>query len=227
MTFVLSPIDDVQNLLDAGFTTGSGLVTAIAITMAETANTYDPKISNTTGNNPPSTDRGLREINSYWHPEVSDDCAYDAACSAKEMFRISKQGADFTPWATFNNGAYKKYMNASWMAVDAYQRVAAQKQLVAQAQAASTDFQRQLVVARGQVTTLQSQVDQLKQQIAQLTSADQTALAAVQKQLDDMTALKDQAVARATQAEAQLSKVTTAIEAYTTSVRTQLLGGST
>lgn len=37
-----------------------------------------------------SVDRGLWQINSFYHPEVSKDCAYDTACSTIEAIRIIK-----------------------------------------------------------------------------------------------------------------------------------------
>jgi hypothetical protein len=47
-----------------------------------------------------SVDRGWFQINSYWHPEVSDACAYNAFCSARAAYRISKGGTDWSQWAT-------------------------------------------------------------------------------------------------------------------------------
>jgi hypothetical protein len=38
-----------------------------------------------------SVDRGLWQINSYYHSEVSQECAYDALCSTKEAIRIIKE----------------------------------------------------------------------------------------------------------------------------------------
>lgn len=52
-----------------------------------------------------SVDRGWFQINSYWHPEVSDACAYNAFCSARSAYRISKGGTDWSQWATWQNGS--------------------------------------------------------------------------------------------------------------------------
>lgn len=57
-----------------------------------------------------STDRGLWQINSYYHREVSDACAYDAGCNAQAMARISHNGTVWTPWSTFNSGAYRGFL---------------------------------------------------------------------------------------------------------------------
>lgn len=87
----------------AGFS-GDGLVTAIAIAIAESHG--DPKITNTAGNSA-GTDRGLWQINSFYHPEVSDAQAFDPQGNANAAYQISSQGRDWTPWATYNNGAYQ------------------------------------------------------------------------------------------------------------------------
>ncbi len=56
-----------------------------------------------------SVDRGLWQINSHWHAEVSDDCAYRALCNARNAYRISNGWRDFTPWATYNNKMYLEH----------------------------------------------------------------------------------------------------------------------
>lgn len=91
----------------AGFT-GDHLVTAVAVAMAESR--CDPAATGHNNGPPPSDDRGLWQINDYWHPEVSDACAYDAACNARAAYRISRGGDDWTPWSTYNNGTYLSYM---------------------------------------------------------------------------------------------------------------------
>ncbi|GAC1570289.1 MAG: hypothetical protein NVS3B20_01860 [Polyangiales bacterium] len=50
-----------------------------------------------------SVDRGLWQINSCWHPEVSDACAYDSACNAKAMVSVSAHGTNWTPWTTYSS----------------------------------------------------------------------------------------------------------------------------
>ena len=44
-------------------------------------------------------DRGLFQINSKFHPEVSNSCAYDYKCSTKEAIRIIKKHG-FKEWTT-------------------------------------------------------------------------------------------------------------------------------
>ncbi|MFG2913724.1 hypothetical protein ACGF0D_12635 [Kitasatospora sp. NPDC048298] len=99
----------------AGFR-GDALVTAIAVGMAESS--CNPLASNVQGNSPQSTDRGLWEINDYWHSEVTDACAYDAQCNANEAYRISNQGIDWHQWSTYAAGVHQRYMDAARAAVD-------------------------------------------------------------------------------------------------------------
>jgi len=94
---------------DAGFRLNR-LVMAVTIALAE-SNGYrharhvyvDDK------NNVLYTDRGMWQLHSYWHAEVSDKCAYDPSCAAKEVFRITKGGREWGQWASFTSDVYKNY----------------------------------------------------------------------------------------------------------------------
>jgi hypothetical protein len=94
-------------------------VVAVAVGMAES---YCQKKA--TGHNPPtsgcpngSDDRGLWQINSCYHSEVSDRCAYRAKCNARAAKHISDHGKDWTPWSAYNSGAYKQYLEVAQQAV--------------------------------------------------------------------------------------------------------------
>lgn len=98
----------------AGFT-GSGLVTAVAIAMAESALN-----ANATGDVNIQTDKwgpsvGLWQIRTlkpaYLHMEPIRNIAtlYDPYMNAKAAFQISKGGTDFTPWSTFIYNQYKNF----------------------------------------------------------------------------------------------------------------------
>ncbi|MER7911268.1 hypothetical protein, partial [Streptomyces sp. NPDC096068] len=100
---------------NAGFR-GDSLVTAVAVALAESS--CNPSASNVQNNTPPSTDRGLWQINDYWHSEVGDACAYDAQCNADEAFRISSGGTNWQPWSTYNQGAHKRHLGEARSAVD-------------------------------------------------------------------------------------------------------------
>ncbi|MEW1701218.1 hypothetical protein AB0468_37670, partial [Streptomyces sp. NPDC091278] len=100
---------------NAGFR-GDGLVTAIAVALAESS--CDPSATNVTNNTPPSRDRGLWQINDYWHPEVDDACAYAAQCNAEAAFTISNGGTNWQPWSTYNAGVHRRHLDEARAAVD-------------------------------------------------------------------------------------------------------------
>ena len=84
----------------------SACPTAVAVAWAESRG--DTKAR---GQNSNSYDRGLWQINSYWHRDVSDSCAYDKNCNAKNAVRISSNGGKWSPWATYNDGLHRRWMN--------------------------------------------------------------------------------------------------------------------
>lgn len=93
---------------NAGFT-GEDIVTGIAVVLAESGgNTLS---ENSQNNTPPSTDRGLWQINDYWHSGVSDECAFDPSCASAYAFKLfTNRGNKFTDWAAYNAGTYTTYL---------------------------------------------------------------------------------------------------------------------
>jgi len=86
----------------AGFS-GTGLQWAVAVALAESGGRTDAVGQNTDKHK--SVDRGLWQINSYWHPEVTAAATFDPRQAAAAAFRISKGGTDWSPWVTAKNGA--------------------------------------------------------------------------------------------------------------------------
>lgn len=84
----------------AGFT-GDGLRWAVAVGIAESGGRTDAVGVNSDG----SRDRGVWQINSRWHAEVSDAQAFDPASCAAAAYTISSGGTNWRPWSTFTNGA--------------------------------------------------------------------------------------------------------------------------
>lgn len=91
------------------------VATAIGVAMAESGG--DTQAKNTSGNSPASTDRGLFQINDYWHKEVSDACAFNAECNTKSAVRISGNGRSWSQWATFEPGIGDKYKEEARRAI--------------------------------------------------------------------------------------------------------------
>lgn len=101
-----------------GFT-GTSAAQMVAIIMAESGGRTKAqhRVGSEGGRAAGSIDRGLTQINSYWHPEVSDTCAYDPYCNVSAAWRISNHGRNYRPWSTFNSGAYHDFFNAAAEAV--------------------------------------------------------------------------------------------------------------
>lgn len=100
-------VEAYQQALAVGFSATSAVI-AVAIMMAESG--LVSNATNTIGNNPPSTDRGIVQINNYYHPDVTDECAFNTACAIRAMLRISSGGSDFTPWSAFNAGTFRQFL---------------------------------------------------------------------------------------------------------------------
>jgi hypothetical protein len=99
----------------------STAVTATAVGLAESSCTASATNSNgaTSGCPRGSVDRGMWQINSCYHSEVSSACAFNAVCNAKAAFRISSSGTNWRPWSTYNSGAYRSRLADAQSAVNA------------------------------------------------------------------------------------------------------------
>jgi hypothetical protein len=104
---VITTQQATQYAQQAGFS-GSALDTIVAIAVCESG--LNTNARNTAGNSPPSMDRGLVQINNYWHKEISDTCAFDPGCAMQQAYRISNGGTNFNQWTTYRNGCYKNHL---------------------------------------------------------------------------------------------------------------------
>jgi hypothetical protein len=102
-----STVENLSASQIAALWTGSNCATAVAVALAESSGNCNAHHTNDGG----TIDRGLWQVNDYWHPECSDSCAYDCSCNAGCAKSISGGGSDWTPWATYNAGAHLKYMS--------------------------------------------------------------------------------------------------------------------
>lgn len=55
---------------------------------------------NTTGNYPPSRDRGVFQINDYYHPDVSDQQAFNAFYNIHRAYQMRLADGNWHAWAT-------------------------------------------------------------------------------------------------------------------------------
>jgi hypothetical protein len=107
-----SAVQVAQLAQQAGFS-GNDWVVSVAVAEAESAGWTHARLINTDC----SVDRGLWQINSYWHGEVSDGCAFDPACNAQATHTIWANGG-WTQWTTYNNGAYQAHLGEAQDAVN-------------------------------------------------------------------------------------------------------------
>lgn len=222
---ILAFIDVAKLLDDANFPSGEPLARGVAVVAAESGR--DPANKNTAGNTPPSTDRGLWMINDYWHPEVSDACAYDAACATREAFRLSKGGLDYGAWAAWNNGSYDKHMAAARVALDGLQRIKRLQVQVAalQAQVGSLttqlgDAAKALAAAQADKERLSLEAAALRAQVAALTEDEDALEARLQAALDARAA----AEAGEQRALGRVGAIETNVAAYLDDLRRRVLG---
>ena len=92
---------------DAGFRLRK-LVMAVQIALAESAGYDQAKhfYDNAEGDHI-YVDRGMWQLHSKWHAEVTDQCAYNPACAAKAVYKITDGGTSWKQWASFTNESYK------------------------------------------------------------------------------------------------------------------------
>lgn len=102
----------VAKLVKAAGVPCTGERIAIATAIAKAESSFRPWITNTVGN-AKGTDRGLFQINDYWHSEVSDTCAFSASCNTRAAVRISKTATTWNEWWTWKNGKHLPYMTSS------------------------------------------------------------------------------------------------------------------
>ena len=90
--------DEVKSLLK-----DYGVNVEYASKLIQCESSWNPKAVH---QNKGSVDRGLWQINSYFHPEVSKDCAFDTACSTIEAIKIIKTKG-FDEWSCVSKGLIK------------------------------------------------------------------------------------------------------------------------
>ena len=100
----------IQVAYNAGFR-GQGLITAVAIAYAESGlNPIAVNYNKDASGNVTSVDRGLWQINSYWHPQYTAPDIFNSQSNANAAYAISKQGTNFKPWVTYNKNLHSKYI---------------------------------------------------------------------------------------------------------------------
>lgn len=104
----------ILSLVESAGFKGSAAQTMTDIAMAEShGNTHAVGLNRGKNGQVVSRDRGLFQINDYWHPDISDSEAFNPVKAAKDAYKISKGGTDFSAWSTYNNGSYLNFARES------------------------------------------------------------------------------------------------------------------
>lgn len=90
--------DEVRSILER-----SGINVDFADRLIQCESTWNPEAIHY---NKGSVDRGLWQINSFFHPEVSKECAFDPACSTVESIKIIKSRG-WSEWSCVSKGLIK------------------------------------------------------------------------------------------------------------------------
>jgi hypothetical protein len=110
MSTYLTPAQISYYAQNAGFT-GQDLITAVAIALAESSgnlNNYNPETA--AGAPQGQGSYGLWQIYLYKHPEDAGVNLFDPQTNANAAFAIYSAAGGFTPWTTYNSGAYQAYL---------------------------------------------------------------------------------------------------------------------
>jgi Lysozyme like domain len=104
--------DIIPYAQNAGFQ-GDDLDTAVSIALAESSgnpNAYNPETAAGTPQGQGSY--GLWQIYLKAHPEYSGQNLYDPQTNANAAFALYQQSGGFSPWSTYQSGAYAQYSQA-------------------------------------------------------------------------------------------------------------------
>jgi cell wall-associated NlpC family hydrolase len=98
-----------QMARNAGFPE-SAIPAAVAIALAESSGHADATHHNSDEHG--SVDYGLMQINGYWHGDLMNQYNWQDPQQNMDMaYQVYKDaGGSFSPWSTWNNGAYQNYM---------------------------------------------------------------------------------------------------------------------
>lgn len=111
----LSVAQLTQLAANAGFS-GTSLQTAVAIALAESSG--NPSVIGDTSITPGGS-VGLMQINLAAHPEYSAADLLDPQANMDAAFQIYQAAGGFTPWTTYNTGAYASSLPSTALAISA------------------------------------------------------------------------------------------------------------
>lgn len=112
---ILTPAQIAYYAQTAGFD-GDDLSIAVAIALAESSgnpNVYNPETTASGGTPAGQGSYGLWQIYLKEHPEFAADNLYDPQTNANDAYETYTKAGGFSPWASYNSGAYQAYMGVA------------------------------------------------------------------------------------------------------------------
>ena len=115
----LSPSDIAAYAESAGFS-GSDLIAAVAIALAESGGNPNAYNAETAAGTPHGKGSyGLWQIYLNAHPEFSGQNLYDPQVNANAAYEVYLTASGFMPWSTYKNNAYLNYAAVAGAAIGA------------------------------------------------------------------------------------------------------------
>jgi len=68
------------------------------VDLAWCESSHNPEATNRNSDKNKTLDRGLFMWNDYWHPEISDECAFDAQCATKATIEYLQRTDNWDAW---------------------------------------------------------------------------------------------------------------------------------
>jgi hypothetical protein len=157
-------------LLEGGLS-NSDVAKGVAI--VEAASSHEPDATHENSDEANTVDRGLWLINDAWHPEVTDEMAFDPVAATREAVRIKGSG-DWTAWPVYKDGSWRAHRKLGWVALR-----------LAMCQASRDTWQQEYSVVTDEVNELTAKGDDLSALLrvsaARVVTLDTARLSAIQR----------------------------------------------
>lgn len=162
-----SAIDVALACREEGWGSKNGPI-AVAVCRAESG--FNDQALYTNTDKWKSRDRGLFQINDHWHPEVSDDVAFNGRKNIHAARKIYEHnGHSFKPWSAYTGGTYTRHLEvgrAAWDAAGRLNTLTDTNEALTEALSASQDALQKKDLA---ISGLQAQLGEAQSLVANLS----------------------------------------------------------
>lgn len=198
----MTPQEALAVCYEAGFRWNAGIVVMPSIGWAESRLRSDATHTNTNG----TIDRGWLQVNSI-HVDAGklsvEDCL-DPLKAAQFAFKLSNGGTKFTPWVTFNTGAYKgpeglvyAMFLAEWRDKAGRMKLAESEATLVGVQAANERLGTALAETTTELNATRVNLSQTTSALAQANDENKAKLATIERMKIEYDELDEIALSRA------------------------------